>query len=209
MRKIISATVFLLFSMCTFAVSVKDAWRNMPATLVPHLDASKRVSMLDQYESGLDEGVQNGLEGESRIEVVMADYMRVSVSRRSVFEMKLLDTVTAENTTDTVICISQTYMGECPESKLSLYTRDWQLISDTIFTSRALLVKPDTMSRNCFEELLTQIPLVLWRVSLASGRSEALLSPSLPFTAIEDKEKFAPILLQRSLKWDGKIFKEY
>jgi len=207
-RNLLFITLLLFFSQVSFAVSVKDAFTTMPANVVPHLDENKRVALLNLYELQSAEGSTNALDGESIIDTLTADYLLVKVSSRSLLEMKLIPTTT-ENATDTLICLSQTYMGECAESKLSFYTRDWQLLADTLFKEKTLLVRPDTMPAERYQQFLSQLPLVLWRVSLSVDSLTATLTPSLPLLAIEDKEKFAPLLLQRNLNLKDLIFKKF
>ncbi|MCR5132044.1 MAG: DUF3256 family protein [Prevotella sp.] len=207
-RNIFFIAVLLFFSQVSFAVSVKDAFTTMPSHIVPHLDENKRVALINLYELQSSEGSTNALDGESIIDTLTADYLLLKVSSRSVLEMKLVP-MTQENVADTLICVSQTYMGECAESKLSFFTRNWQQLSDTIFKEKALLLRPDTMSEERYQQLLSQIPLVLWHVSLSVDNTMATLTPSLPLVAIEDKEKLAPLLMQRSLNLKDLIFKKF
>ena len=180
----------------------------MPDSLLPYLDKSKRAQLLELNDDRMPAEADNKLQGTSRLDTLLQNFLQVSASESMVLQMKLLPCQSAEGQeADSVLCLVQTLKGPCPESRVRLFSRSWELLSDTCYRDKKLLVRPDTISAERFAELLESISLVVWKSELLSDADELVLTPSLPLLFVEEKEKMKPLLLQRNLKWNGKTFK--
>ena len=190
------------------AQTLREAWVAMPDSLLPYLDKSKRAQLLELNDDRMPAEADNKLQGTSRLDTLLQNYLQVSASESMVLQMKLLPRQTAEGQeADSVLCMVQTLKGPCPESRVRLFSRSWELLSDTCYRDKKLLVRPDTISAERFAELLESISLVVWKSELLPDADELVLTPSLPLLFVEEKEKMKPLLLQRNLKWNGKTFK--
>ncbi|MBR5744868.1 MAG: DUF3256 family protein, partial [Muribaculaceae bacterium] len=89
---------------------------------------------------------------------------------------------------------------------VSLFSRDWKHLSDTIFTGPTLLERPDTMTESNFNELLGQISLVLWKAEFSPDNNDLTLSPSFLFVPHGERERLAAILVPRKLRWNGALW---
>ena len=190
------------------AQTLREAWVAMPDSLLPYLDKSKRAQLLELNDDRMPAEADNKLQGTSRLDTLLQNFLQVSASESMVLQMKLLPCQSAEGQeADSVLCMVQTLKGPCPESRVRLFSRSWELLSDTCYRDKKLLVRPDTISAERFAELLESISLVVWKSELLPDADELVLSPSLPLLFVEEKEKMKPLLLQRNLKWNGKTFK--
>ena len=190
------------------AQTLREAWVAMPDSLLPYLDKSKRAQLLELNDDRMPAEVDNKLQGTSRLDTLLQNFLQVSASESMVLQMKLLPCQFAEGQeADSVLCMVQTLKGPCPESRVRLFSRSWELLSDTCYRDKKLLVRPDTISAERFAELLESISLVVWKSELLPDADELVLTPSLPLLFVEEKEKMKPLLLQRNLKWNGKTFK--
>lgn len=202
-KKCLAAFAMLLFSATASGQSARDAWLHMPDCLSSFLDAAKRAEMLSSYEMQSEENVENPLHGTSRLDTLTRSYLKATLSGSSHIELKLLPT----NGEDSLICMVNTFDGPLAESRVRLFTADWQALSDTCYTSKTLLQKPDTMTAEVFAGMLESLSLVLWRAALAADSDTLQLTPSFPLQFVEDKERFKALVVQRNLNWDGSCFK--
>ena len=190
------------------AQTLREAWVAMPDSLLPYLDKSKRAQLLELNDDRMPAEVDNKLQGTSRLDTLLQNFLQVSASESMVLQMKLLPCQSAEGQeADSVLCMVQTLKGPCPESRVRLFSRSWELLSDTCYRDKKLLMRPDSISAERFAELLESISLVVWKSELLPDADELVLTPSLPLLFVEEKEKMKPLLLQRNLKWNGKTFK--
>ena len=190
------------------AQTLREVWVAMPDSLLPYLDKSKRAQLLELNDDRMPAEADNKLQGTSRLDTLLQNFLQVSASESMVLQMKLLPCQSAEGQeVDSVLCLVQTLKGPCPESRVRLFSHSWELLSDTCYRDKKLLVCPDTISAERFAELLESISLVVWKSELPPDADELVLTPSLPLLFVEEKEKMKPLLLQRNLKWNGKTFK--
>ena len=190
------------------AQTLREAWVAMPDSLLPYLDKSKRAQLLELNDARMPAEADNKLQGTSRLDTLLQNFLQVSASESMVLQMKLLPCQSAEGQeADSVLCMVQTLKGPCPESRVRLFSRSWELLSDTCYRDKKLLMRPDSISAERFAELLESISLVVWKSELLPDADELVLTPSLPLLFVEEKEKMKPLLLQRNLKWNGKTFK--
>ena len=102
---------FTLLSLLTFfiaisasAYSITDAWISMPDSFVPSLSATLRRELVDLKQQGRRPEVANLLQGETTLDTLTADYMRVSLSPAAIFEMCRLPMQNG----DTIVCVVRT-----------------------------------------------------------------------------------------------------
>ena len=207
-KQLLTLFWLLLAVLPVSAQTLREAWVAMPDSLLPYLDKSKRAQLLELNDDRMPAEADNKLQGTSRLDTLLQNFLQVSASESMVLQMKLLPCQSAEGQeADSVLCMVQTLKGPCPESRVRLFSRSWELLSDTCYRDKKLLVRPDTISAERFAELLEGLSLVVWKSELLPDADELVLTPSLPLLFVEEKEKMKPLLLQRNLKWNGKTFK--
>lgn len=206
-------TLLCLVCLTVDGQTLRVMWATMPDDILPAIEKSKREELISLYDistkaigdSTLLATVSNKLGGNCRLDTLTSDFLRLQLSKSSVMEMKMLPGESA--TADSLLCISLTLFGELPESKVSLYSSDWKLLSDTIYTEPSLLQKPDSVSEQAFAEALDHVTTVLWQAQLSANSNELVLSPSFLFVTNEEKDTLQPLHVQKILNWNGRIFK--
>lgn len=172
------------------------------------------MALLDMYDikknadfdAALDAGVDNRLHGVSSIDTLTTDYLKIRLNSRTTWEMKLLAAHRELADSNKVVGISVTVSGEKSESRVSVYSRNWELLCDTIFTGSNLLEKPADMAEETFRQHVSELSLVLWQANFSPDSEVLTLSPSLLFVPFDEKEKFTSLNLKKKVKWNGKNF---
>lgn len=204
--------MWLLVSNAVCAQSVREVWKNMPDSLLSTLDRSKRLELLDFFDMSVNEAVDNRLNGKASLDTLTGSYMKVRLSDCSEVVLKLIAGRSAAlgSDTDSIIGMVQTFSAPMSESRVRFFTRDWALLCDTCFTSKSLILRPDTMAEDAFGNLLDQMPLVLWKAELPieeNEEEELLLTPSFPLAFREQQQELTPLVLQRKIKLKGVLLK--
>lgn len=109
---------------------------------------------------------------------------------------------------DSVLCVVRSWDGPKRDSEVQLFDRQWKpLQAPLTFSADSFVCRPDTMSEERFSRLVAMLDPIMFSVSLSPAENVLLvkLSPVVPNP--EDEKAIEQILVQRKLKWDGKIFK--
>lgn len=214
MRKVLTLFVVVFFTLLAYGQDVRMQFLSIPDSLLPHFDMEKRMALLDMYDikknadfdAALDAGVDNRLHGVSSIDTLTTDYLKIRLNSRTTWEMKLLAAHRELADSNKVVGISVTVSGEKSESRVSVYSRNWELLCDTIFTGSNLLEKPADMAEETFRQHVSELSLVLWQANFSPDSEVLTLSPSLLFVPFDEKEKFTSLNLKKKVKWNGKSF---
>ncbi|MCR4853189.1 MAG: DUF3256 family protein [Prevotella sp.] len=216
MKNIIS-TVFLLFlSQQLFAqnTSIRDAWVNMPDSMLVYLNQSMRKDHLDFYDMKVSSEVKNKLEGMSVMDTLTTDYVSFKMDQNVDLQIKMLQT---PDSTKNIICLIKTLRAPEAESEVCFYTSEWVPLSESfglpLSTDADSLIAnfmkcPSEMSAETYASLCQQIEYVMLNARWDISQDNLVLSISVPVFAEQEKVKFKSVVLQRKFKWNGIIFKE-
>lgn len=180
------------------AQNMRQIWLEMPDSIVPYLNRSLRTELADYVTMGMKSEVMNALRDTTRIEKLTDDYILVQLSNATKLEIKSLDAST--------IAMVQTWCGPLAESKLSLFSNNWEVKPLNIDVS-PMFVKPDTMSQQCYSELLDMANVTMNEMQLSVKDNSLTIKYSAPLLSSTDKKEMQAILRQRKLNWDGTTFK--
>ncbi len=209
--RIIIIYVLTLFCMPLSAQNqtMGNLFRQMPDSLMPYLSQGNRLDLIDFVESGMESKVTNSFDENVRLTRLTPDYLMLELSPSSSLEMKLLpcEGDAFGDTVRSVICVVTTVGAETKESTVSFYTLGWkQLPSDGMIEpclSQIIsgLQSEDSDTRRILAPCFLSASLVPEDVTLEVTVSSSLFS-------LEEKDKKTPLKLQKTLKWNGKTFKE-
>lgn len=227
------ALLLLLLPLTVGAQTVRDLWLSMPPSLVPYLSTSLRTQCLDFYDMHTDAQTDNALKGKSRIDTLTSTFLAATLSKAHTLQMKLLPasgsgsgsasgsasglgssmvsgsgSSSSLSSCDSVLCVVRSWDGPKRDSELQLFDRQWKpLQAPLTFSADSFVCRPDTMSEERFSRLVALLDPIMFSVSLSPAENVLLvkLSPVVPNP--EDEKAIEQILVQRKLKWDGKIFK--
>lgn len=180
------------------AQNMRQIWLEMPDSIVPYLNRSLRTELADYVTMGMKSEVMNALRDTTRIEKLTDDYILVQLSNATKLEIKSLDAST--------IAMIQTWCGPLAESKLSLFTNNWEAKQLNIDVS-PMFVKPDTMSQQRYSELLDMANVTMNEMQLSVKDNSLTIKYSVPLLSSTDKKEMQAILRQRKLNWNGTTFK--
>ncbi len=180
------------------AQNMRQIWLEMPDSIVPYLNRSLRTELADYITMGMKSEVMNALRDTTRIEKLTDDYILVNLSNATKLEIKSLDAST--------IAMVQTWCGPLAESKLSLFTNNWEAKQLNIDVS-PMFVKPDTMSQQRYSELLDMANVTMNEMQLSVKDNSLTIKYSVPLLSSTDKKEMQAILRQRKLNWNGTTFK--
>ena len=180
------------------AQNMRQIWLEMPDSIVPYLNRSLRTELADYVTMGMKSEVMNALRDTTRIEKLTDDYILVKLSNATKLEIKSLDAST--------IAMVQTWCGPLAESKLSLFSNNWEAKQPNIDFS-PMFVKPDTMSQQRYSELLDMANVTMNEMQLSVKDNSLTIKYSVPLLSSTDKKEMQAILRQIKLNWNGTTFK--
>lgn len=180
------------------AQNMRQIWLEMPDSIVPYLNRSLRTELADYVTMGMKSEVMNALRDTTRIEKLTDDYILVKLSNATKLEIKSLDAST--------IAMVQTWCGPLAESKLSLFSNNWEVKPLNVDVS-PMFVKPDTMSQQRYSELLDMANVTMNEMQLSVKYNSLTIKYSVPLLSSTDKKEMQAILRQRKLNWNGTTFK--
>ncbi len=122
MKKIILAISFAVVVTCVWALTPREIFVDAPRQVIAAIDSITRLDMLDYYASGSSVASRNAFGGESRVTLLTDDFITVSTSSSSEVTMALLP-----GRRDTMLLVVNTLALPAPDSRASVYGRDWAL----------------------------------------------------------------------------------
>lgn len=208
--------VLLLLMLLTFATnmsakSLNELWVSMPDSLMPMVNKSQRIEFLDLKNLGVKAEVDNLLGESCQLDSVTSDYLKLTTSPSSLYEMRLLP----QTSGDSLLCIVRTFSAPEKESELKFYDQEWKELEGTSLlpsnlsdVSLYMQAKPDTMSLERYHELQAMIEPQMFHLTWSEDGNELVSQLSLPLLGKEEKAQMLALLMQRKFKWDGEKFKE-
>lgn len=191
----------------TFAQrNLRLIWMEMPDSLVEYLNATKRTEMVDFYNMGVKAETTNLLLTPSVLDSISDNYALVTLNECVKMQLALLKTSDG----DSLVCMVKTFLGGAPESVVSFYNTKWQSRDASQLMAKVdasqLIARPDTMDVERYEQLAALVDPVLMAVEYDPGQETLLFSLSTPLLTQEEIKQVNAILLQRKLKWNGRMF---
>ena len=173
-------SVVLLGMAPLFGQTAKDCFKAMPDSLAPLLTAINKADCIDFLESRMKAEVTNRLGQKSEMTELAPDYIRMQMTSRSFWQMKLLDV----NDSTRIVCTVSTVNGPVPDSDVRFYTTDWQELSASSFlqmpVSDDFLSVPDSLDDNGVRQTMSQADMTLIMADLSSQSDTLTFSFTTP-----------------------------
>ncbi len=174
MRKLI---LFLCLALAEglplFGQAAKDCFKAMPDSLLPLLTEVNRADFIDFLESGMRAEVTNRFGRKSEMTTMSADYIRIQLTERGTWQMKLLPL----NDSVKVVCVVSTAYGPVADSDVYFYTPSWQELDGASFlqlpSKEDFLAIPDSLEDNRIRPALARMDMTLLSAEL-SAQSDTL-----------------------------------
>lgn len=206
----------LIFLLCLLSAAVlraQDArtlFVQMPDSVCPLLTEVNRADCIDFLDSRMRAIVTNRLGGKSEMTTLAPDYIRVQMTQKSTWQMKLLPA--ADSTL--LVCTVSTVLGPAADSHIRFYTTDWHpLPADSLLpplpaVNDYLEVIPDSAHTPRLRDALRQLNLRFLHANLVPGGDTLSLSLGTPaYMEKEAAEELKPFI-RRTLHYvwqDGRF----
>ena len=109
------------------SVQIRDAFREMPDSLMPYLSKNNRLDFIDFLDSGMKAEVHNQLGGTSQMLSLGDDSLSIQMNPSLRVDMVALDSVVA---------VVETFLVDSiyGESRVHYYSATWQPIAQPVLT---------------------------------------------------------------------------
>ena len=122
-----------LFVAATFSqasaqsIQIRDAFREMPDSLMPYLSKNNRLDFIDFLDSGMKAEVRNQLGGTSEMLSIGADSLSIQMNPSLRVDMIAIDSVVA---------VVETFLVDSiyGESRVHYYSATWKPIAQPVLT---------------------------------------------------------------------------
>lgn len=133
MKKWLAACLLLcITSVCSAQeLALRDAFRQMPDSLIPSLTQNDRLDFLDFLDAGMRAEVKNRLGGTSVMTALTSDSLSLQVSPALRVDMLLLPLAEPIDTVNQVVVVGETFFVDSiyGETTLRYFTPTWQPIT--------------------------------------------------------------------------------
>lgn len=196
MFKSLSAVLLvLLTSFCVVGRSAADFFSTAPMKVLPLLDRSTRLDMLDYFRYGSPAASSNILDGQARVTAEDSLSVSYETTKTATGQMAVL-----EAGSDTILMVISTVATPHPDSSIAFYDTSWKPLRKAVLTEPKvadwLIGEPDEDN---------PLPFIL-----ASAAYDAS-ARTLTFTSVMDRYFALPTdYLRKTISYvfDGKKFKE-
>lgn len=192
------------------AQEAKQAFVNMPDSLIAALTKINREDCIDFLESNMKAQVKNRFDRQSEMTKLTADYIAMTLTPRSSVELKLLPVTDSVK----VICFVRTVCSDACDSRVAFYTTDWQELPVEKYLQLPVMADflPDSISTQAvdtlggtWENLRAKADMLLMKAALAE--EELILNfdyTTLNYMNKEDAEKLRPYLKANPICYEWK-----
>lgn len=117
-------------------LTATQAFVSAPHTVLPMLDNNTRLDMLDYHSSGMDVKSTNALRGKSALKSVSPEAVDIEMTEVSDYTIAILP---PKSGSDTLVAVIATMATPVPDSRLAVYSSDWeQTVTDDVFSPPTL-----------------------------------------------------------------------
>lgn len=181
------------------AITPEDAFVNAPSSVIPLIEKSTRLDMIDYFNAGSDRPSRNVLYGNSRITALSPEHIVIEATAASTLEI-----IALPSGNDTILAVIHTLATPVPDSRLALYTSEWEELPSRSYTAPDLVqwIAPGA-SRDEVESLL---PFMLASCAYSPETGEFIFTNRLSeFLSEEVYEPLKPLVRPTlTYVWDGK-----
>ena len=121
MKKLIISLLLLPLALAVSAQEARTLFTHMPDSLCPLLSAVNRADCIDFLDSKMRAQVTNTFGGKSEMTILTPDYIRMQLTSRNTWQMKVLPLTDSTR----VICTVSTAYAPAPDSHIRFYDIDW------------------------------------------------------------------------------------
>ncbi len=156
----------------------------MPTAVLPLLDKTARLDMIDLFNNGLLAKVENTYGGQSEMLRKTNEYIFIRCTDASTWQMRLLPLPH-----DTLIVCIHSFMAQGTSSQLSIYRHDWHAAKHDLPTpSRKLMLNPNNKLSYTRSQIL-QVTTANLPIQVLADANTATLTYSLSLDALSEQDR--------------------
>ena len=169
MKRLIFSLLLMSFALAMSAQEARSLFVNMPDSLSPLLSVVNRADCIDFLDSKMRAQVTNTFGGKSEMTTLTPDYIRVQMTPKTAWQMKVLPVTDSTR----VICIVSTAYAPAADSHIRFYDTSWRPLPtadylEALPTMDDFLLPPtDTTNVYSQRDVRRQADLLLLDASLA------------------------------------------
>lgn len=115
-------------------ITATEAFTGAPRKVMPMLDETARLDMVDYYNSGMATTTANQFNGRSRITSISPDQVSVALTDAST-----CDVIVLHGEQNPMLALITTVATPAPDSRMSVFTSDWSReLTGSVFTKPSL-----------------------------------------------------------------------
>lgn len=208
MKQILYFILSIVLATPLQAQGIRDAFINMPDSLLPILTKVNRADCIDFLDYDMRALVKNRFDEESEMTRLTNDYIAMQLSSRHQFEMKLLpfkDSIS-------IICTVQTVGDVIFDSRVNFYTTEWRplKLQDFITYPTQSDFQPNTIHSQVsdtlsipWESLCAEADILLMHASLSDSTSTLTFHYSTPLYMDKKSARlYSSLLKSSSIQYD-------
>lgn len=188
-----------------------DLFKHMPDSLIPYLTENNRLDLIDYTIAGMQAVVTDKFESSVTLDTLCATYLRLSVSESLAVEMKVLPRQSSADSISHIVCVAHTYGSNAKETVLRFYDTSWQPLSipDPLesLDASSFLANPQSGAAAAPADAVPMPDLVMLSARLSPLSNTLLVTPSFSPVSTEETEKISSMFVNKSLHWNGVMFK--
>lgn len=204
-KKILLGILLMYPAFTISAQTLKDAFVNMPDSLLPSLSHNNRLDMIDFINSGMKAEVTNLFDGKSSMSMLNDRYLKIQLNDYVSVEMMLFtdSTASVQDSSSTYICMVTSYGAVPIESKVCFYDYRWNSRNkkhDFVGRYKSdLICRPDTMSTDNFEDLKPLLTYMTVVADLSSEDKSITFRAEFPLLSVAEREKAAQVVRKKKI----------
>lgn len=180
------------------------AFLSMPEDVLPLVDMSARLDMIDYYDSSSNIGAENVFGGRSRITKIEPGSMRIAMSSASQYQLAILPMAK-----DTLVAVISTLLTPAPDSRLAVYDGDWTPVAmEKMFEAPDLKDWLTASGRKNKQKVEALVPFMLVGYDFDPVTMNLVLVNNTPsYLSEETKEILTGYFYDKLVyRWNGKKF---
>lgn len=187
------------------AQKARTLFVQMPDSILPLLTAVNRADCIDFLDNHMRAQVTNRFGTHSEMTQLTPDYVAISMTARSTWQMKVLPADTTQ-----VICTIATACGTACDSRIRFYSAAWKELPTEQFLPAPprmedfLLPKPDSVETYRYRDAIQRADMSLVRMSLSpDNRTLTFIFDTPAYLEKEAADELKPFI-RRALIYDWK-----
>lgn len=182
------------------------AFVTAPQTVLPLLDSTTRLDMLDYHASGMEVKSTNVLRGKSGVKRLSPEAIEIDMTEVSDY---LIAVLPPKSGTDTLVAVITTMDVPERDSRLDIYSSDWsRALTDRVFRAPAVRDWLTPIGKSHADQVTEMVPFMLVAYSYdPSTRLLTLTNNTGKSLSSEDSAAVSPYLRDKlQYEWNGRRF---